>query len=770
MKSPDKKIAFKVEFSRMLEILADQIYQSPLALLRENTQNAFDAILMRQSEFGSFDPRIEVTFDGDSIAVKDNGIGMTAKEIETHFWYAGRSGKNTDAARAAGVVGTFGIGALANFGIADKLTVETESARIAERTVSSVRKSELSTDRASISLVPKEPTGHPGTIVRALLEDEDVVTEDDARRYLKEFVEFVDVPIFFNGEQLSGASHQDVLPSQQFAWVERLQGVSVAGIVSGDLEIRGMASGDLRVVLENIVSIPFLGKSGAIVLTQDVNAVRTLRSGFGLATTSVPSGYRWGGVVDLPLLTPTAGREALDDSSVQLLHQVISGLDMLISPQAAEHPESLSNDGVLGWIAATKNFEYCGPMEITPRPSGITQTLSTAVEHSNIRYYDGRDQSVITTYASEEDPLIVLSRRSPRRDCERGFLVAKGVEEVDTTPRVEQELPLENQTFAHSALMTRISRILEEDYFLPVEIRYGSISARLAVLVTDTNAPVTIYLDPSSSSVAPLLVLYDEDYSAFGPFVKDFVRSTIFPRIARLVPSSTRAGAEAFLRHLRTNREWFEYELEDKADLEEILEELRAGRLTLVEATKQLSDSTRSFVEVSTAGTVPLVSVVGEVDEESDDASVVDPLGARPGIDRRHENTSALILTTESTPLYGYSCFLSLSERVQRERGDFFLQPHSTEVVWGGRKVVFIFQHHSGRFGFYYDILCPGLVADVAGGGPMVTATILTKNRTFIPIPAEIVGAFLPTVGERKRLEVRGDLLYLGESYSGLTG
>jgi hypothetical protein len=28
---------------------------------------------------------------------------MTASEIETNFWYAGKSGKNTDAARDAGV-------------------------------------------------------------------------------------------------------------------------------------------------------------------------------------------------------------------------------------------------------------------------------------------------------------------------------------------------------------------------------------------------------------------------------------------------------------------------------------------------------------------------------------------------------------------------------------------------------------------------------------------------------------------------------------------
>ena len=78
-------------------------------------------------------------------------------------------------------------------------------------------------------------------------------------------------------------------------------------------------------------------------------------------------------------------------------------------------------------------------------------------------------------------------------------------------------------------------------------------------------------------------------------------------------------------------------------------------------------------------------------------------------------------------------------------------------------KVVFIFQHHSGRFGLYYDILCPGLVGRESGGGPRVTSTILTKGRTFVPIPEELVEDFLPRANERKRLEVRADILYLEE-------
>ena len=760
MGSTERKIPFRFEFSQLLELVADQIYQSPFALLRENTQNAFDAIRLRQALGYRFEPAIDVTVDDKQVAVSDNGIGMTSQEIETHFWYAGRSGKNTDAARAAGVVGTFGIGAMANFGVADELSVESESATASERTLSSVRKSELVTGTESISLTPQTPTGEPGTTVRARLAPTSKVPIQEARKYLREFVEFVDVPVVFNGELLSGAGHRAALPSERHAWSESREHISLAGILSGDLVFFGMASGEFRVVLENVRSEIALGRPGSIVLLQDRNVIRTMRSGFGLATVAVQSGYHWGGVVDLAFLKPTAGREALDSSSSQLLQDIVSALDQLISPIAAEHTESFANDGFLRWIVATGRFTCCGQLEVTPHPGNQPETLASVVERGGIRYYGGHDASVIRTYAGEDEPLIVLARRRPRRDCERGYLRERGVNEVDTTPRVTQELVTTSLSFAHSAFATRVARVLEEDYFLDADIRFGSISGQLVLLVTGTKLPVVIYFDPESTSIAPLLSLYREDFDAFGPFVKDFIRSTVFPRISKLVPSSTREGSEAFLRHLRSNREWFEYELDDKADLESIFEKLKAGGLTIAEARKRLAGTDRSFVEVSRAGTAALSSVVREITGGAGDETLPEAFDAVPGIDRREEETEALILTSE-VPVNGYSCFLSISDRVQREKGEFFLQPHSTEIVWGGRKVIFIFQHHSKHFGLYYDILCPALIGTGSGGGPSVTSTILTKNRTFVPVPNAIAKDFLPTAAERKRLEVRCDILYL---------
>ena len=761
MTSTERKIAFKLELTRMLTLLADQIYQSPLALLRENAQNAFDAIRLRQALPGqNFDPSIQICVDARHVTVADNGIGMTADQIETHFWYAGRSGKNTAAARAAGVVGTFGIGAMANFGVAEELRVETESAEKAERTVSWVRKSELSTSSETIALVPEEARGEPGTTVKAVLAPESTISVDEARTFLHSFVEFLDVPVSLNGTELSGAGHRSVLPSERHAWSEVVPDVSLAGVVSGNLCLLGMASGELRVVVENVVSQMGAGRPGWMVLLQDRSAIRTLRSGFGLATVAMQSGYQWGGVVDLPFLTPTAGREALDSASTQLLQQVISSLDQVVSPIAAKHAESFRNDGFLRWIVATRQYGLCGALEVTPRPSSVPEDLGTAVERSGLRYYGGRDQAVIGMYASEEEPLIVLSRRSPRRDCELGYLTSEGVSEVDTRPRVDREFTLADLSFAHSALSTRIARILEEDYFLEADVRFGKITAGLPVLVTDTSGPVVIYLEPDSTSVAPLLRLYREDFDAFGPFVKDFIRSTLFSRISRLVPSSTREGSDAFLRHLRSKREWFEYEIGDKASLEEILKEIRAGRMTVAEAKRQLTRTDRSFVNVSSGETASLSSVIREPPSDVPGEIVPDPHAPMPGIDRREEETEALILTSEE-PVNGYRCFLAISDRVQREKGHFFLQAHSTDVVWGGRKVVFVFQHHSKRFGLYYDILCPGLVGSGSSGGPRPTATILTKNRTFIPIPEEIEVDFLPKAKERKRLEVRCDILYL---------
>jgi molecular chaperone HtpG len=74
--------------------------------------------------------------------------------------------------------------------------------------------------------------------------------------------------------------------------------------------------------------------------------------------------------------------------------------------------------------------------------------------------------------------------------------------------------------------------------------------------------------------------------------------------------------------------------------------------------------------------------------------------------------------------------------------------------------VLFVFEHHSGEFGLYYDLQAAHAVSSTSGGGPFPTATIVLRNKVFIPVPDALAETFLPDSEERKRFDVRCDLLY----------
>ena len=74
--------------------------------------------------------------------------------------------------------------------------------------------------------------------------------------------------------------------------------------------------------------------------------------------------------------------------------------------------------------------------------------------------------------------------------------------------------------------------------------------------------------------------------------------------------------------------------------------------------------------------------------------------------------------------------------------------------------MLFVFEHHSGEFGLYYDLQASHIVSSDSGGGPVTTATMVLGNRIFIPVPDALAAAFVPDAEERERFEVRSDLLY----------
>lgn len=235
-----EKIPFDVDIARVIEVLARQIYQSPVALLRENAQNAYDAILVRQHADTTFHhPSIRIRIEPMEIRVTDNGVGMGQADLREHFWRAGSSSKNTPEARAAGVVGTFGIGAMANFGIAGQLTVTTESVRTGERTLSRARRDSLSAREACIDLVSQLSRGEPGTEIVASILPEHRVDVPQAVQYITEFVRFLEVPVYVNEQLVSQVDIRTAVPQPAPSWRVDARDQKIGQRLSGTMELVG---------------------------------------------------------------------------------------------------------------------------------------------------------------------------------------------------------------------------------------------------------------------------------------------------------------------------------------------------------------------------------------------------------------------------------------------------------------------------------------------------------------------------------------------------
>ena len=767
-----RKLQFHVKSDRVIELFARDIYQSPLSLLRENVQNAFDAILMRRRADDGFSPRIDVRLSSDMATVIDNGNGMTAEELERNYWFAGNSGKNTEDARKAGVVGTFGIGAMANFGIAERLEVETESSSTGERSRSSVAKENLSINQECIDLTPLRSTGEPGTAVTAFLSPDGQLNVDEARSYLSNFVSLLEVPVYVNGTLESGRTADEIVPLPSVSW--RGQSRASAGRLRAHVDMVVAQNGAVWVRLGDITWSD-TKMHGSITLRSDAGGLRTYRNGFGLATVGAATVYQFGGVVDLMDLYPTAGREALTATSMQLIQSMLVDVDEIVSRLLSRRPECDSSSAFMKWVVKCSKYELCNRLRIgTDADERLELGAIRTDTERQYRTYAGTDRGLISQLSSDESPLLLIARYDPRRRCEREYIerfCGGHVTEISDEPQVT-ELPAVNYSRSEYAIVFRIQSMLEKDYLLSSEVRFGHITHRIPVFVEKQDGSVVVTIERGLSAIEVIVGLYETEYSAFGAMVGDFVRGVVFQRISRYVPNSQTHGTQAFLQMIRRRREAFEYERDDIQEFPELAfwEDVRNHRIGVAEAIERTMAVSRRDVQVlDSEAAATMRDVLPDVTANQitlaggseDEALELEPL---PAITRSDLSCGAKLLTIPvSEPgLTGYRCFLALGQKAREDKAEFFLQPHTTSIVWGGQRVLFIFAHRSEEYGLYYDIEARTLISDEPGGGRFPTCTIFLANQIYIPIPAEIQSYFLPKEGERKRFLVRDDLLSVG--------
>lgn len=766
---------FQIEVKKILEILSTKIYDSPYALLRENVQNAYDAILIRKHRASeTFAPRIDVKISANTIEVTDNGIGMTQEELSHHFWRAGSSGKNTPEAKAAGVVGTFGIGGLANFGICQKLTVISESAGKNSRIKCQANRDTLSLEEQCISEENITPLNEPGTKIIAELLSNYAIDITKAINYLETFVKHLQIPVYINGTLVSMQLLEESCPPERGAvWSRDVKELSTDSFQC-DLKFRISESGIVWVAMENIV---INGKpiKGRVLLKQGMGQIMAFRSGFGLAKTGVFSSYSFGGVANLEVLQPTAGRESLTGASVQVLQSIVSSAEKLIASIIVDSPYVDMNTSFMGWASKRNRYDLVGNLKVTLLPMRNKITLKEVAELSNkmrINYFKGTDQSLANTFASEETPLIHISRSNPRARCEEEYLkrYAKTYL-VSGEPQVLEIKPKTVWNREEAALAFKLGRILESDYFIPVTLQFGKITHNLPLLIRADVKPPILTLDSENTAIKSLLQCYNTEFAVFNKFAKDFIRTTIFPRISHLVPSSTREGAEAFLKMLRRQRDVFEYDASDIKLLDDVITDWVNGKTPFSKAANaalKASQKQQQVVSVQDVQTVASVmpdivvsqKVFAKPQLERNDVSP-SVFEAKPAITRSDVETEAKILVLDDSDImYGYKGLLRLSDKAYADRAEFFFQPHFTEIIWGGQRVIYIFGHASETFGFYYDIQLNELLSIPSGGKRYETMSVVLKNAVFLPIPSSLFKYFTPSQDQKKRFNVRYDILY----------
>lgn len=762
-----ERIAFDVQTDRILQILASEIYDSPKAFLRENVQNGYDAILMRCTEqsLAIADRRIEVIVEQGRLTVRDDGIGMTEDVLKNNFWKAGSSGKKSELAQRSGVIGTFGIGAMANFGVCLALQVETRHIGSETTLISSAKRADLRIAQDCIDLERVADARPPGTTIRAELDPSFVIDEASASEYLSQYVRFLPVPVLVNGRLISQQRFESAVAETATGFRPLSSRAVSGGGFSGTL--RTFINPQAR-VLARLDGISLNGNplTGEAVFVQQGGQTLGYRNHFGLAPIPVSSVYGLGGFVNLDILQPTAGREALSRESIQQVANLVAVIEDEGSKDLAETAEADQNQQFQQYALSRGLIGLAKNVTITVRPSGVEVPLGRVKDYEPAKpkhFYAGRELTILQRFASERANLFHVSQANPRRNLQLQYLreIAK-IEEVPEKAIVDR-IPAAQLTLDEAMFLVRLRGILVDDYFLSeVDAGLAIISHGVAFHVEQKDRILEILIARDMPALRMVVESYRAAREVFHQFVVDFVREHLYQYIRDHVPSSTRQGRDALYRRLKENEELFRYEQSDFGDVETLLADYLAGKTDLEQVLK--SSGGRGSGQRQEVRREQVGAVEEELPGIIESAGAVPPQNeyeAVPPILRPEMVSVMKVLTVaaQHSKLNGFQMFLALSDRLAKTEGEFLRLPHTTKVMWGSHRVIYIFTDATGQLSLYYDIkLREPLETQTTGGAMFPTTTIVTKDRIYIPVPRVLEPAFRIT-DRAKEFYVRFDTI-----------
>ncbi|PKL80042.1 MAG: molecular chaperone HtpG [Ignavibacteriae bacterium HGW-Ignavibacteriae-4] len=208
---------YKAEMKQLLQLIAHSLYTHPEVFIRELVSNSSDALnkirFKKLTEKNVYQPdkelRIDINIDEEkqTFSISDTGIGMTKENLINQLGTVAKSGtsefleqlKKGKQKADGNLIGQFGVGFYSVYMVTDKISVKT---RNFEEGAEGYKWTSKGDEKFEITEAKKADRG---TQIYFKLKDEykEFATESRVRAILKKYSNFIEYPIYLNGEEIN---------------------------------------------------------------------------------------------------------------------------------------------------------------------------------------------------------------------------------------------------------------------------------------------------------------------------------------------------------------------------------------------------------------------------------------------------------------------------------------------------------------------------------------------------------------------------------------
>lgn len=751
----DDRVPVGIDFRRVLETISAQIYDTPMAFLRENVQNAVDALRMFRAELPSAKDALTVTVElsGNTVTITDTGIGMSREELQSLFWTMGASGKNTEMARKAGCVGHFGVGGFANFGVCRVLTVSSK------RIDHEGWQSRVSIDEIPKSGVPEvaytrsNAAGPHGTIVEALLTSSP--NADELRKYLAGFVRFVPESIKFNGQLIS----QSPMASYKADSYGEPKEIEVGGV-------RFTAALGYDEERTPVLRLTSGGHEGGVggALQFSSGTLEVFKRGFKLCSTTASSTLGVSGRLQSDVLQPTAGRDSLSAKSQQFVQAVVQRLEASVARTLLKETELIvANPKVIQFAVTNIGVDAIGKMPVKLGDGSETtlEAIRVQAKDSGAQIYFGRsgDRDVLHILQASGNIIVLVSGDWQWQSAQQKYLTslcgAKSFEGlIQVKERYTDLTRFELAFLAELEAAVRARYDVYDFHIVPAAITGGipayakSGPSRLIINV-DVKHPEIVKLE--KIGISPML------YSMATEFCREYLSSVLKAKSPKFFGS----GALNIDEIMKRRAELWKIEAVDIAVDPRGDAPKTTGHFGGVGIPQVVSSASIAQIEVG----VPTAATEGGVPEAAGAATT-----ETADLPTAEQKILKIVDRSGSLGVEGY--YFRIMDAPAKTFGNEIQTMTEVFAFWFGNRVTYVFSD-GVETAFHYELRLNSFVTvDGDAGGTMRLSKPIQEfgNAMFVEIPEKLEPFLVPAPGKDVYVTVNYDWIDLKKGETFLAG